>query len=210
MLRLLPATLLIAAIALLAAWHDAGAEIYEWVDSEGRTQFTNDLKQVPTSQRAAAIDRASSRRQLIRESPPEAEAPAKAKSEEMECRPNGLCFSKGANVRFPGDPRKNAEPGNPDEMKVNGQDKTGWKRQAQQFRDRIALLESQIEQMEAAGLDHAPAERHGRMSRRNFEKYLSRNGAYENAKRDLDRERSSYARFLENARRAGVPPGWLR
>jgi len=119
-------------------------------------------------------------------------------------------LSKGANVTFPGDRRKEAAPGNPDKMTVHGQDKWTWKIRAQRYRDRIAHLERQIEQMEAAGYDHAPGYRHERMSRKNYESYLSRHAAWQNAKSDLDRERSGYERFMEEARRAGVPPGWLR
>ena len=210
MLQLLRAGLLIVAIALIARPHEVSAEIYEWVDSEGRTQYTNELNRVPASQRTAAKARASSRPEVVRVSTPEAEVSAEERSEEMECRPDGWCFSKGANITSPEDRYKQSQSTDPAKMKVDGRDKVGWKRSAQQYRDRIALLERQIEQMEAAGADHAPRGNRENVSPRNRSRYLHRHWAWQKAKRDLAREQGNYERFMENARRAGVPPGWLR
>lgn len=163
----------------------AAAEVYRYVDAEGRVHFTGDLERVPPDQREAAEAGATARPPVNRSeaATPDAGAP------ETE-RPFSL------------DPAAREEPG--------GRDEASWRAEHERLRSRVEMLESQLEMLEAQGADHPPGPRRENVSRRNFDRYQGRYEAWQRTRSQLDGARSALERFEERARRAGVPPGWLR
>jgi hypothetical protein len=186
-----PAATLGIALALALLAGPAPAEIYEWVDAQGRTRYTTDLHQVPPSQRPDAEAAAASRPTLIRTREP-SRAPA--------ARRPGPATGPAARAPAADGPGET----------VQGRDEAAWRAEHRRYRDRVARLESLRARLEALGADTAPGPRRAAVSRRNQARYEDRHAAWQQTGRDLEAARLQLERFEEKARRAGVPPGWLR
>ncbi len=171
-------------VVLLAA--PAAAEIYRWVDAQGREHFTTRIEDVPAGQREGAEAEAAGRRPLNRADPgaarrPALEPPAERKLWEVP------------------------------EEKPEGRDESWWRGQHVRHVERVAELEAEIAEWERLGVTQPPAPRNfSNASRRQWQRYMGRWKARQRAERELETARKSLARFEERARRAGVPPGWLR
>ena len=77
--------------------------------------------------------------------------------------------------------------------------------------ERVAELEAEIAEWERLGVTQPPApRRYSNASSRQWHRYMSRWRARQRAERELESARKRLESFEERARRAGVPPGWLR
>ena len=74
----------------------------------------------------------------------------------------------------------------------------------------IAALEAEIARLEELGADNMPPSSRRRASRRRYANYRDRHNAWQAATNALRQTRDRLERFEERARRADVPPGWLR
>lgn len=176
---------------LLALALPAGAEIYRWVDDQGREHFTADLGQIPVSKREAAKAAAGSRPTVNRSEA--RSAPARRRN------PSPAVTRARATL--------GAEAGE----RIAGQSEEQWREEAGSLATEIEILENRVEQMEERGDDNMPFSSARRnISHRRYSKYRSRYREWERASKDLERARAKLERFEERARRSGVPPGWLR
>ncbi len=170
------------ALALLAG--PAGAEIYRWVDAQGREHFTTRLEDVPPADRERARAEAAGRRSIQRAQPRSGAAPR---------------------------PRPARKPWQVEEPEPEGRDETWWRDEHASRLDRVRELEARIAELEELGVTQPPAPRHvSNASSRRWHRYRSRWRERQRAESDLRSARGSLDRFEERARRAGVPPGWLR
>lgn len=185
------AACVLAWVALAPA--GARAEIYRWVDSQGREHFTTDLRQVPSVYREAARTRAASRPALIQE-----DAPPAARDPSPHAAP-----SAGAAAG----PRPGAW--QVEDPKPQGRGEAHWRSEHGRRVARVEQLERRVAELEALGAESAPSRR-GRISDRNFDRYHGRHLEWEGKTQELVRARAELEAFRETARRAGVPPGWLR
>lgn len=186
--RFLHISLLLAAFGLPAA---ATAEIYRWVDSQGREHFTTDLDQVPRSQRAAVKNAADSRPTVNRADSQPVAAPRRA-----------------ANPRR-ARPRSTAAP--PGSERIDGWSEDQWRERAGELGTEVEILEKRVEELEDQGADNLPASaRRSNLTYRTYSRYRERYRLWEKTNGDLQRAQARLERFEDRARRAGVPPGWLR
>ena len=184
--------LVLAALGLPVA---AEAEIYRWVDRNGKEHFTTDIRQVPASQREAVRAKAGSRPTINRSATPAAQAPR----------------AESAAPRYSA--RRNAADATPEDQR-QGRPESWWRGKADTMRTDIETLEALVERLEAEGADHAPASRRrSGASRSRHEQYQARYQAWTKATRDLDYKRRAWENFQERARRADVPrevAEWLK
>ena len=203
-----PRLRVVALAALFVLPAAAAAQIYEWVDAEGRTHFSQDIHQVPAAQRDAARAGASSRRELNRVAPDTQSNRAGRASDgrKMNCAPNGWCST--AKIDPSGGFSSGATPVGT--FRVGGRAEGSWRVEHQRREREIADLERRIEQLEAVGADNSPGYQRDNVSDRRYMKYVRRHQAWQDAKRDVVKQREALEEFRESARRSGVPPGWLR
>ncbi len=191
------------ALALALGPGPAAAEIYRYIGDDGGLHFTTDLEQVPSEQREAARSGAAARPPVNR-----AEAPEPSAAPIPDPLPSNTPCPPGA--RCTGLPAAPALPSEPAVERYQGRDEASWRDEHDRLRIRVEQLERLIESLEENGADNAPSPWRENVSRRNYERYADRHAAWERAKRDVEVARTALERFEERARRAGVPPGWLR
>jgi hypothetical protein len=171
-------------IAMAFGATSASSEIYRYTDANGREQYTTDLSRVPTSQRPAAEAAAAARQPVNRADPEPAagggQLPGAARGRQIE-------------EELPG-----------------GLPEATWRDRHERIIEQVAALEQQRADLEAAGGDRRPPNRRGRISRSRYANYWAKHEAWLKAGRDLAKARRRLESFEERARRAGVPPGWLR
>jgi hypothetical protein len=183
--------LLLVALALPGA---ASAEIYRWVDDQGRDHFTTDLSQVPRAKRTAAKAAAESRPTVNRSEQGAAAAPA---------RRHRIAPATRA-------PYQRSAPAASGET-VGGMGQEQWRERAGALATDVEHLEKRLEVLEEQGADHMPtSSSRNNVPHRRYSKYRARYREWESVGRKLDAARGKLERFEERARRAGVPPGWLR
>lgn len=168
----------------------ADAEIYRWTDASGREHFTTDLSTVPSAHRAAAQAGAG--------------RPSDANINRIQSTPRSEPDSGAAS---PASVRDRP----PEEEKIGGQNEATWRKRARRFEQEIENIEAGIERCEDVRVPVRFNPRSGRrMKRQHYERKMAmadQCGGGENA---LRVKRLQQENFLENARRRGVPPGWLR
>jgi len=173
-------------LALLAA--PAASEIYRWVDAQGGEHFTTRLEEVPPPQREGAQSEAAGRRQLNRTAP----------AADAASRPAPRLRAERRLWEVP-------------EQKPEGRDENWWRGEHLRRVERVAELEAEIAELDRLGVTQPPAPRRvSNASSRRWHRYMSRWRERQRSKRALETARRGLARFEERARRAGVPPGWLR
>jgi hypothetical protein len=186
-------------IAMAFGATSASSEIYRYTDANGREQYTTDLSRVPTSQRPAA-EAAAAARQPVNRADPEPAAGG------------GQLPGAAWGRETPGVPRSAAKP-RPwqiEEELPGGLPEATWRDRHERIIEQVAALEQQRADLEAAGGDRRPPNRRGRISRSRYANYWAKHEAWLKAGRDLAKARRRLESFEERARRAGVPPGWLR
>jgi hypothetical protein len=187
--RRLPVLSLLAAI--LASPLPSGAEIYRWVDAQGREHFTTNKSQVPAAYRnqvttteGGNLSRASS--SSAGRSGAEAEQP-------------------GGDERFGGAPPAIAAEQETEEQYL-GKGEEEWRREVESLRRRVEMLEPIAERCEGSeDVRISPAS-----DSRAYEEEASEAEQCQRTRQDLDLHRGMLDSLEERARRAGVPPGWLR
>lgn len=184
--------LLVLTLLALQLPSGAGAEIYRWVDAQGRDHFTADLREVPRAKRAAAMAAADARPVVNRATA-------------------GSVPASQAETSAPRSPYvQTARPTSAGE-RIAGMSEDEWRERAGSLATDVAHLEKRFEQLEEQGADHMPLSSGRRnISHRRYANYKSRYREWERVGRKLDAAKASLERFEERARRSGVPPGWLR
>lgn len=186
--RWLPLSLF--ALALAAP---AGAEIYRWVDAEGREHFTTNRSQVPAAHRnqvtkieGGNLNRASS-----------------------GSVGSGFGAGSGAAAAQPrGDDGLGSPPARAAEAEEQylGKDEEQWRREVASLRRRVEMLEHVAERCESSeGVRLSPAS-----DARAYRQEADEAEQCQRTRQDLDLHRGMLSSLEESARRAGVPPGWLR
>jgi hypothetical protein len=194
----IPTGLVALAIALAVAATSASSEIYRYTDANGREQYTTDLSRVPTAQRpAAAADAAA--RQPVNRADPDATAGEPA-------QPGAVWGREAPGFRTPAKPK----PWQIKEERPGGLPEATWRDRHDRILAQIDALEQLRAELEAAGGDRRPPNRRGKISRSRYANYQEKHEAWLKTGRDLSRARRRLDSFEERARRAGVPPGWLR
>lgn len=188
------------AITIAIGATTASSEIYRYTDANGREQYTTDISRVPTSQRQSAEADAAGRQPVNRTDPEPAPGAGPAH------RPGAAWGYETPRVPTPAKPR----PWQIEEELPGGLPEASWREQHDRILSQIEALEQQRAELEEAGGDRAPPNRRGRISRSRYAQYRAKHEAWLKAGRDLKHARRRLDTFEERARRAGVPPGWLR
>lgn len=184
-----PLLILLLIAALTGAVSEAAAAIYRWVDAAGHEHFTMDLEQVPPRYRAAAAaaeKRSHSRMNIVG-----------GGSQDTD--------DEAATSREPAPREREAQ-------KFGGHDEGWWR---SQHRRRLQAVERARQALTRARDIHSyPAYHRGhtRRERAHARKAAkrARASAVAQAEQQLREAEQRLADFLEEARPAGVPPGWLR
>jgi hypothetical protein len=196
-----------------------GAETYRWVDKNGVIHFTDDPEELPEPQRTRVLrelERQEQERQekerletLHRSAPPPAPAPeTEPGTPEQPSVPDERLPAEPAAEEPPAPPAPSVFPGT-QRLEARKQSELRWREKAKQARDTVATLEAQCKKLEAQ-----------RDQARNASLTLGRPGdnqAHQKAYQEHAQCRAKLktARTYlnddlpEEARRAGVPPGWL-
>ena len=196
-------------IALLLS-QSATAEIYRWVDDQGRQHFTQSLEDVPPAQRESARAAAEKRPRLNAVDAPEA-PPARSRSRSLRTPREKLVCTGGGWCARPGVIERRRTPTRASESSglVGGKSQERWGREHQQLLDRISQLEQEIQTLEFARADEYPSPRRENMSDHRFERKQRRHRRYVQAQNELSRARQSLRALVDRARREGVPNHWL-
>jgi hypothetical protein len=189
--RVVRALLFLMLSATLAAIPgELQAAIYRWVDATGREHFTMDLEQVPPQYRAAAAaaeKRSHSRMNVIGNgSSSAARSPAAAGPARVG-------------------PRLEAK-------KPGGHGEKWWREEHRRHRNQVEQARRSLERagdITQYSRYYAGVGRRERAQARNDAR-RARGAAVRGAEERLQGAQTALADFLEGARRAGVPPGWLR
>lgn len=179
----------VAAGLLLLAPLAARGDIYRWTDPAGAEHFTSDLSQVPAVQREAARQAARTRaeRALNRAEGPPPPAPP-------------------SDLLAPPPPARSAPHGAPAPAAPGGHPEPWWREEHAAHAERVERARERVAQLEDEGADAEPP----RMSSSRYTVSRRRHVAWKRATRELERSERQLEAFEERARRAGVPPGWLR
>jgi len=176
----------------------ASAEIYRWVDSKGGEHFAMDLHSVPREYRAAAAASAGSvgKNANINRIPQE-KRPAPARSPVPAAAPT---YERDRSSRA----SKAVE-------KVAGHEESWWRRQVQTLDDEMSSLEEQIDACKDLEAPERYNHRTGRrMKRQHYDRKMNALDRCSRNKSNLEAKRRQLSHLKENARKRGVPPGWLR
>lgn len=194
-----------ALAAGLAIGSTAQAEIYRYTDEQGKVHAVGSLDMVPEAYRQAAIDDADARKgggsvNVIEE--PSTVSP-----------------------QTPAAPRGAAAPGTMDEPStIGGHDQQWWRSQARERREKLEELKQQHEASVAEDEDWSSriygtggSGKGPRRHHRNRGKAAVLSAASdddepstEELEQEVARAEADLEQFHDDARRAGVPPGWLR
>jgi hypothetical protein len=187
------------------------AEIYRWTDDSGREHFTQDLSRIPAALRLDAERRASKPVGQINVIP-------SIRSD----LPRGLLpAANRSRASSSPDPRK--EGGSRALIELPGGKDEAWWRQAWQRQvNTVATAELELRSIEdssaaPSNVDYSWRARSGNKSRQRYERNRQRRDnqraraqAAAQARSALANAERQKAQFAETARRAGVPPGWIR
>lgn len=197
MARVTPAAAIVLAAALLALPLAAVAELYRWRDAKGVEHFASDLYSVPPEYRAAAKQGAS--------------APAhgtlnRAESPEPPPAPGGPVQPGGAGL--PG--LFTPQPSSPVVETHGGRTEIMWRSEHRRLLSEIDRLERDVERCD--GVHEPGMSGYNRVTHRYYDKSAqwARWEYCQRATSELPAKQAELERFKNDARRAGVPPGWLR
>ena len=182
----------------------ANAQIYRWTDDAGRQQFTQDLSTIPEPHRTEARQRWESSKHRINNTKPVIPRSVRAKT--MPIRPMAPPDKGIPNLISP-------------DQEVA--EKARYQQLSRAHANRIDRARASIEQIKSesaapATLDYSRRARNNR-KRARWERNASlrenqraKAGRLAKAQAYLAECEADLEEFLEEARRAGVPPGWVR
>jgi hypothetical protein len=183
----------VASVVLMLCWlcgAPAAAEIYRWTDSAGRERFSNRIDDVPAAQREEALRRAASSRSRV--------------STVESAKPQaGAVPSPATPARLTVPAARDAASG---AEKIGGDDEAGWRARASKLRGEIERLEGAAEQC----AESAPVRWNRGAGRRAYEEEAREAAGCQRTSGDLQGARIQLDKLVENARKLGVPPGWVR
>jgi hypothetical protein len=187
--------LFIAALFILP--HSPGrAEVYKYVDKKGTVHYTDDPDQLPEPQRSKVL------RELEEKIRKEQERRRKLKEQGLE----------DPEERLPPAPKPAPSGPHPatERLESRKASKKAWEARADKARELVAKLEKKCEDLKTErdinNRDRLTAARPG--AGRRYRKALA---AYQACQKALETARNYLEVELpEEARKAGVPPGWIR
>lgn len=190
-------TLPLFAAALVILPHSPGrAEVYRYVDKKGTVHYTDDPDQLPEPQRSKVL------RELEEKIKKEQERRRKLREQGLE----------DPEERLP--PAPEPAPSGPhpatERLKQRKASKKAWEARADKARELVATLEKKCEELKTErdinNRDRLTGARPGAGQR--YQKALA---AYQKCQKALETARNYLETELpEEARKAGVPPGWIR
>lgn len=190
-------TIFLCGAALVCLLHSPGrAEVYKYVDKKGTVHYTDDPDQLPEPQRSKVLQ----------------ELEEKIKKEQERRRKLKEQGIKVPDERLPPPPppRPNRPHPATERLKQQKAKRKVWEERGQKARDQVAELEEKCaelkEERDRNKTDSLTFSRPGAGKR-----YQKSQAAYDNCQNDLKKARNYLNDVLpEQARRAGVPPGWIR
>jgi hypothetical protein len=173
------------------------AEVYKYVDKKGTVHYTDDPDQLPEPQRSKVL------RELEEQIKKEQERRRKLKEQGIEVPDERLPPPP------PPPPPHRPHPAT-NRLEQRKAARKVWEQRGQKARERVAELEEKCaelkEERDRNKTDSLTFARPGAGKR-----YQKSQAAYENCQKDLKKARNYLNEGLpEQARRAGVPPGWIR
>jgi hypothetical protein len=188
--------LFLAALVVLPA-SPGQAEVYKYVDKKGTVHYTDDPDQLPEPQRSKVL------RELEEKIRKEEEERRKRKEQGLEV----------PDERLPPPPRQPVPSGpHPSSKRLESRkaSKKAWEAKAEKARERVTELEKKCEELKTErdinNRDRLTAARPGAGQR-----YRRARAAYNKCQKDLEYARNYLEVTLpEQARKSGVPPGWIR
>ena len=190
--------ILIVAVTLFFLSAPGRAEVYKYVDKRGTVHYTDDPDQLPEPQRSKVL------RELEEQIKKERERREKMKQQGIDVPDERLPPPP------PPPPQENRPHPATDRLNQQQAAKGKWKAMGQQARDDVASLEKKCAELKTErdrnNQDRLTHSRPGANQR-----YQTVLAAYERCQEDLKKAR----RYLEvelpeQARKSGVPPGWIR
>jgi hypothetical protein len=177
-------TLVVLGVLGVLALDASAGEIYRWVDAQGNVHFSDE----PPPHQAGS------------EWQPEADGTFQVVPQEP---PAPRATPPRARVPAPARPAA-AKP--PQQARKGGATQQEWRRRSQAIEREVSGIEKQLE-----ALDEGPLVVH-RSSRQNGVWWDQENTAQRRARleRELEQANRDLEKLQDKARRAGVPPGWLR
>jgi len=190
-------TLLVFGAALIILPPSPGrAEVYKYVDKKGTTHYTDDPDQLPEPQRSKVLQ------ELEEKIKKEQERRRKLKEQGIEV----------PRERLPPAPRPVPSGPHPSAKRLESRkaSKAAWEAKAEKARERVLKLEKKCAELETArdqsNRDRLTGARPGAGQR--YHKALA---VHRQCQRELENARKYLEVTLpEQARKAGVPPGWIR
>jgi hypothetical protein len=174
---------LFSVVAALALGAPVSAEIYRYVDAEGREHWTENPAMVPPEQRSSPLKQPAGTLSVHDSEAGAAPAPRSRKG--MQPWPQ---------FEAPAAMPKSTEP----VETVDGRGESEWRAEAEHYRRSIEDAELALERCEQRDEKRRIVE-----GLTDLDACAAKESAIESAEADLER-------FEDLARRRGVPPGWLR
>lgn len=173
------------------------AEVYKYVDKQGTVHYTDDPDQLPEPQRSKVLQELEEK---IRK---EEERRRKLKEQGIEVPDERL-------PPAPPPPQPSRPHPATDRLKQRKAAKKAWKERGRKARELVAELEEKCAQLQKERdrnkTDSLTFARPGAGKR-----YQKSQAAYENCQKNLKKARNYLTEELpEQARKSGVPPGWVR
>jgi hypothetical protein len=187
-----------AALAIFAVWAPVSAQVYKWTDKKGTVHFTDNPEELPEPMRSEALRKLREEREKKKEQDklrPAVPPPSVQ-------RPTPLPSAQPAQPTQPA--TTSSQPASPRGTKAQ------WQERMSRARSRVRDLEVKCSRLESESqrgsrdslLFARPGDRE--KAQRASQELKSCRESLKKAKHHLDEE------LPEQARRQGVPPGWLR
>ncbi|MBN2496086.1 MAG: DUF4124 domain-containing protein [Deltaproteobacteria bacterium] len=188
---LLPTLLALSSLLDLSA----RAQAYRWTDSDGVVHFTDNPYELPEPMRSKTLrelERIREEEKKRRQETGEPVQPPQPKREQIADSP-------------PSRPRL---PPGPEVKKLRPQDKQRWKNRMRKARDAVSNLERRCAELEGGLLQ---ARRQQLLFGRPAQAAIDSQAELDKCRQQLAAAKKHLEEELpEKARRAGIPPGWLR
>jgi len=210
------ALVLVVAVSFLLTGHPRAsrAEVYKWVDKNGVTHYTDDPDQLPEPMRSKAIEKLKQKREKEKKKQDTPRRRDDLPNETLPPPPGDTSStgpdSGGSSASTTAPSRPPARKPGPDATSARDKDRKKWKRRVEKARQRVEGLEARCKKIETqknrSGRDALIYARPG-----DRQQAVESREALENCREKLEKARHHLEVELpEEARRAGVPPGWLR
>jgi hypothetical protein len=195
-LKAVVAALIGSVLLFWAAPEPARAEIYKWVDKKGRVHYTDNPDQLPEPQRSKVL------RELE-------EKLRKERERREKLRKQGIEVPEERLPPPPPPPDNRPHPAT-NRLEQRQADKKKWKALGKQARDQVALLENKCKELQnERDRDSRDSLTHARPGA--GQRYQKSQAAYQRCQKDLEKARHYLeVQLPEEARRKGIPPGWIR